>query len=244
MGYREVVLADKPIALWILGGDGENLLNSGTDGSGLTASNITTRGWPTVVDQNEYAPTFSSGSYSGPTSSVYSPQTNGTLSLEAIVRPTSFVTGGNFILTKGNTSNFEWSLAATTAGAALMQVYTLAGANVLSVTGTTDMATGTTAIYHVVGVYVASGTGAIWVNGVREGTATASGSTGAGTAAVGVGVRADQPSGVSRWNGQIGWAAVYSQALSEDRIIAHYRASKGFGYGQGWWRTDRRRRGR
>ena len=154
--------------------------------------------------------------------SGYYPDLNpqGPFSFEIWVRPTSAPTGGNYRCPIGNFGGWAtgggsgsgWYVYQTpNPGSGL--AFIMAPAGVWISTGYSLVTW-----YHLVGTY--DGTNAsFYVNGNLIGTQPASGYLANPANALAVGQRAD---GYGYWDGNLDEVAIYTNALTADRVLAHY----------------------
>lgn len=251
MGYREVILADRPLGYWPLcdaGAVARDVSGHGHDGT-LNAPYQNQKS-PLIPDESGKSIGLTGGFVSLGTGAPWSPQVgaSGQISVEALFVSTLQGTGTQmWIASKGWNSGpqYEWSLGVTdvnntgNVGAVIGAIYTLGGSNVMFLS-TAQNVVNALGLYHVVWTYNrALPMMAIYLNGMEIATdTTATGTSSAGGATTMIGER--QSDG-EPWNGSLGHVSIWDYALSAAQVRNHYLASKGMAMGQGIWTPNRAR---
>lgn len=228
--YRAAVAADSPVAWWRLD---ETTGTTAADSTGTNTGTYT--GSPTlgstglaVADPGDKSVTFSASTLQyveAPDASALNPAS---LSIEALIDPTTLTGGNHRIVEKGADS--QWQIIAN--GTTLQ--WNVIGRTALS-TPFTD-----TGRHHVVCTYdSASGVAWIYVDGrpVATTIATSPGSAPTTTTPLRI---AGKPTGVTAsdgFPGQVEHVALYSSALSPMQVKAHADAAV-LVPGQVWWKGE------
>lgn len=218
------ILADTPIGYWKLH-DAFGATTFVSAGS-ISPGGMTVNGTPTLQETvaGEVSTRFNGTNDFGSLSDAggWSPHqgASGTMSAEAWVYPRAFAARMEIITKGGNASQFEWEMYLDATGHLVGNVLTLAGADVMVVTGATALPLNTWS--HVAFTYNrATPLIAVYVNGVLDGSSgSASGTSGDGTAQTQIAKRSF-PTGTTLFAGNLAHVAVFSTALSAARVAAH-----------------------
>lgn len=202
-------------ALWHLEETGSSMTDSSGNAHTGTATNTT-----------QVTGKFGNGrDFNGSTSYVsiadndaFSLMSTGEITLSAWINPDAIAGGSRtFILTKGTTSNFEWSLGLSSTGAPSCEQWTLAGANTLAVSATGSVATGKW--QHIACTITTGKQMQVFLDGqLVASTETSSGSIGNGTSAVNIGRRGDNAE--TEFDGKIDEVRIDSVVRSAEEIAA------------------------
>lgn len=129
----------------------------------------------------------------------------------------------NTLWWKGLSSNFEFSLAVTTAGALQFTVFTAAGGTAGDATSTTGLVS-TGNVYHAVGTWDRAGNAIkAYLNGSEVASATTSADSADGTSSLCFGFRDSLND--RYFNGRADYLALYPTCLNSTRVAAHYAAA-------------------
>ncbi|MFQ5492566.1 MAG: DUF2341 domain-containing protein [Candidatus Dojkabacteria bacterium] len=163
----------------------------------------------------------------------FSPSVTGAVTMSAWIRPDTIVAGNTYILTKGDTSNYEYAIWLGTGGEVGCTAWTLAGLNHLAVSGSTS--TSANEWHHVACVIEHNSEMNIYLDGASEGTdSTPSSTMGNGTADVQIGKRGDDVG--NEFDGRVDEVKIWDFALSTRQIAMEYNGGKPVSH----WRMDRR----
>ena len=222
MGYRDVVLADRPSYYYRLGdSNGSTVMRDETRTGDGTHNAGTNPGQFALLPADASRSTaINSGSTHGSTSTgVGAIVASGTWSIEAWVRLTSIDGAGYAAIlgcsvpgvANGFLMNFTSSLARL--------AYENTGSN--SITGSASIVADRK-VHHVVGTRSSSGV-FLYVDGTQVATTATPGTAGActGQAAIVGAYQATSSTGV--WDGWISDLAIYSNQLSTAQVQLHYR---------------------
>src|SRR5579859_4633363 len=143
MSYRDVVLADRPSALWPFDDASGGPINFGNaasaiDDSLVVSGSLVAQTRPLVVGEPQRSYQWSGGKLTGNSGSPYSSHAgaSGKMCWEAVIYPTQLA-NAQWIMTKGTASAYEYGLQVTLGGAIEMTTYTSSGAaDVSDVTST------------------------------------------------------------------------------------------------------------
>ncbi|MEP7166773.1 MAG: LamG-like jellyroll fold domain-containing protein [Candidatus Woesebacteria bacterium] len=160
---------------------------------------------------------------------AFSVNTTNSFTVSAWVNPDTN-SGTVNIISKGNTSNFEWSLGASTTQAQAI-LWDSGGSVIAQANISTLFSTGSWQLYTFT-ADLNSNTLTIYRNGVLGGTATIAGTYTNGTANLRFGERAD---GSNDYDGKIDDVRIYNRALSSGEVMRLYTTAPG---PSGYWKFD------
>jgi hypothetical protein len=256
MGYRDVLLSDRPILTWPFT-ESTGTTAASLDAGGLLQRTLNHNNSPALAQpgigdgtpENCVAYLASATTYSLTASSITGMTPNTPpYTLECWVKWTTASTVITFCTLRDSTASqanvLMLFLASLSTAGTISLFYTTGGSTSASITTTTTYNDGFW--HHVAGTVTAAGVVTLYVDGIAQVTASnqsASGST-APNLMVGANNNAGSPS--QNFTGSVAWPAIYEYALSPARVLAHYRAGRGVGFGQGAapGSQPRRRRGR
>lgn len=220
--YRDVVLADAPLAYYRMGDvSGAITDSSGNGRTGGSASGSATYGAASLLTNESTDPSmdFSGGYVDTPYASWMDTTA---LTVECWVRVDTGTQRGMVDRDDGSQRVFQWRI--NTKAEAV--VFNSGGSNA-GCSGATTLVNGVT--YHVAFTYDGT-TIRVYVNGVLDGSTAFAGPLAVKTARMAIGVlRAGGGSPVT-WpmDGRIDEVAIYGTALSASRLYAHYLAGTSF----------------
>lgn len=239
MGYRERILADGPVALWMLNETtGTSAVDATGNGRTATYTGTYTLGAATLLPgstalslglaANGYASAADAAAFSAGAGA------SGTFSVEFLGQCT---VNGGMAIAKYAASQYEFYVSFNGDGSLAFVTIQLGGTTLKSL-GTAAGVTTPGQRFHCVCTYDrATPTQDIWINGVQVATSSTGfvGNMGDGTSPMFLGYSGISTDGV-KWDGRLGAMAYYSTVLSSSQIAAHYRESLregvvGGGYG-------------
>lgn len=210
--YSAAVLADSPLAYWRMGdASGTTATDSSGNGRHGTYAGSPTLGAASLVTGDADASVDLDGTNDEMTLTYAAWMDVDTITLEAIIKPDNVTAQRQIMDRDGAVRCFQFRI---TSSSKLEFIWWTTGAGPFFATGATSLVAGTR--YHVAATFDGT-TGKVFLNGVLDGSASASGVMKKGSQTLYVG----RSSGGSFFDGPFDETAYYGSALTAAQILDH-----------------------